>query len=359
VSIANLPDDVDFYVGFTSGTTGMPKGFRRSHGSWLASFAGLHAEFAIGPADRVMALGPFSQSTAVFALAHAVHCGAAFIVPNSFQPGSAARRARNLGATVIYGTPHHLQLMAEAVEAGAAEPMPRVRLLLSGGGAWNDDDADELARAFPDALVCGFYGASELSFVTLARADELLPAGSVGRAFPGVEITVRDAGGGVLPLGQRGYVCASSAQAFSGYAVGKGRLLRAGTALSVGDVGWLDKEGFLYLCGRLDRMLVINGRNVHPEDVEAALMACTGVDEALVFGVDRNGSMRLVALLSASADADLHASALLAHLRTWLPAYLLPRQFALPEQWLRTVSGKTDIKALEAEWTAGRCRVLP
>ncbi|MDX6805651.1 class I adenylate-forming enzyme family protein [Terrihabitans rhizophilus] len=360
VRIANLSDDADFYIGFTSGTTGMPKGFRRSHGSWLASFAGLHAEFAIGPADRVMALGPFSQSTAVFALAHAVHCGAGSIIPDGFRPGAAARRAGALEATVIYGTPSHLHLMAQAVESGAAQPMPGVRLILFGGAPSLDKESGALARAFPNASMCGFYGAAELSFVALARSDEPVPHGSVGRAFPGVEITIRDGAGRPVPDGERGFVFAQSGQAFSGYALGQGRLLRAGAALSVGDVGWLDDAGFLHLAGRADRMLVIAGRNVHPEEVEQVLSACVGVAEAVVLGSPgQGGNIRLIALVSVTDGADLRSSQLFAELRAHLPAFMLPRQFAVPPHWPRSPSGKADILSLEALWASGECRVLP
>jgi long-chain acyl-CoA synthetase len=359
MAVEPCADDVDFYTGFTSGTTGLPKGFRRNHASWLASFAGLRSEFAIGPDDRVMALGPFSQSTAVFALAHAVHCGAGSINPDGFRPGAAARRAGALEATVIYGTPSHLHLMAQAVESGAAQPMSRVRLILFGGAPSLDKDGELLGRAFPNALMCGFYGAAELSFVTLARSDEAVPHGSVGRAFPGVEITIRDGAGRPVPDGERGFVFAQSGQAFSGYAIGQGRLLRAGAALSVGDVGWLDDAGFLHLAGRADRMLVIAGRNVHPEEVEQALLACAGVADAAVIGSQgREGNIRPIALVSGTDGADLHSSQLFAELRERLPAFMLPRQFAVPLHWPRTPSGKTDILSLEALWASGECRVL-
>jgi long-chain acyl-CoA synthetase len=345
------PDaDAIFYTGFTSGSTQLPKGFRRTHRSWLESFAGTQQEFEIGPTDCVYALGPLSHSMPLYALASAVHAGAKFIVARGFLARSALRTTALQRASVLYAVPAQLLLMMDAAEADRTV-CHGVRLILSSGSKWPHRLTARLKKVFPNALFAEFYGASELSFVTLARYDERVPKSSVGRAFPGVSVSVRDAKGKSCPVGRAGFVFAESAMVFSGYAGGEDDILRAGNALSVGDRGYLDKKGFLHLQGRADRLLISSGRNIQPEEVEAALELHSAVAASAVFGMDdtKRGA-RLVAMVQAKEGTDLSAADLTGHLKKILPAYKIPRRFATVKKWPQTRSGKTDFAKLQKMW---------
>jgi long-chain acyl-CoA synthetase len=195
----------------------------------------------------------------------------------------------------------------------------------------------------------------------VARDDENVPPGSVGRAFAGVELTIRDHRGHVLPPGEAGEVFVKSPFLFMGYACGEATPPReADGAVSVGDVGRLDPQGFLHLVGRASRMIITAGKNVHPEQVERVLEAHPAIAQAMVLGTDdaRRGE-RLVALVRFRDGASADTATLIAHARAALPLAGVPRRYALPPQWPTTSSGKSDFAALRRLWQAGVCVGLP
>jgi long-chain acyl-CoA synthetase len=347
-----------FYTGFTSGSTGLPKGFRRTHKSWLASFAGTQQEFEIGPTDCVFALGPLSHSMPLYALASAMHAGAKFVMSRGFQAHSALRTVSAQRATIIYAVPAQLLLMIEAAEADRAV-CHSVRLVLCSGSKWPGRLTPRLKKVFPKALFAEFYGASELSFVTLARSDERAPKKSVGRAFLGVSVSVRDAKGKNCPPGRAGLIFAESPLVFAGYADGDGDVVRAGNALSVGDRGFLDKNGFLHLEGRSDRLVIASGRNIQPEEVETVLGLHSSIASAAVFGAaDKKRSARLVALVRLKPDVQPRSADLFRHLKKILPAYKIPRRIGTVKKWPETRSGKTDFAKLQKMWEQGKYEAL-
>jgi long-chain acyl-CoA synthetase len=352
-------DDLPFYVGFTSGSTGTPKGYRRDHRSWLESFRGDAIEFGLGPGDVVLAPGALAHSLFLYAMVHGLHAGATVVLSRRFRPAAIPALVRAHDVTVLYGVPTHLRLIVAA--AARAHPLKSVRWVLSSGAKWFADALPDLRRLFPAARFAEFYGASELSFVTVAKDGERVPAGSVGRAFPGVAISIRDRAGRRLPPGRVGRVFVESPLVFSGYAVGgEDDLYRAGDAVSVGDRGRLDANGFLYLEGREKRMIVTSGKNIFPEEVERALESHAGVAAAAVLGLaDAKRGERMVALLRLRPKARARAAQLIAHLRRTLPLYKVPRVYAVVGAWPRTASGKSDFAALRRLWTVRAWERLP
>ncbi|MFC5069307.1 AMP-binding protein [Flaviflagellibacter deserti] len=347
-----------FYVGFTSGSTGVPKGFRRGHSSWTASFKGADAEFGIGPKDVVLAAGTLTHSLFLYAVASGLHAGATVVLTRGFWPG-AVRLIPAHGVSVIYAVPTQLDVMTDAAELAGLAPFGSVRWVLSSGAKFPESRLPKIRRSFPGARFAEFYGASELSFVALARDDEPVPSGSVGRAFPGVSISIRDRRGRRLPEGREGLVYVESPLVFLGYATGTGDLHRAGEEVSVGDRGYLDESGFLHLVGRDDRMTIVSGRNIHPEEIEGALERHPAVAAAGVISVpDERRGVRLIGLIHAEPGPKPSRAELTEHLLMKLPSNRVPKVFALVREWPRTRSGKTDIATLETLWRDGSCEVL-
>lgn len=344
-----------FYVGFTSGTTGMPKGFRRDQNSWLASFAGDASVFAIGPGDIVLAPGSMVHSNFVYAFLRALYEGARVVLCRNFLGSAAHRLILEQEVTVLYCVPTQLQLIMDAV----VEPASRVRLIYSSGAKFPAAQLGRVANHFPGAEFCEYYGASETSFVAMTRPGERTPPTAVGRPFPLVQVSIRDRDGLPVPDGSSGLIYVDSPLCFSGYATGEpAALLRAGSALSVGDVGVLDAEGFLHVVGRADRMVVSSGRNIHPEEIEAVLQASPAVAHAAVFGtVDAVRGERLTAVLQWRGEPAERRS-LAVELRRQLPAYKVPGVIGILPYWCLTETGKTDFRAVAELFEAGVCSIL-
>jgi long-chain acyl-CoA synthetase len=212
-----------------------------------------------------------------------------------------------------------------------------------------------LRRLFPNARFAEFYGASETSFMTVAKADEHGPEASVGRAFSGALVSIRDRAGRPLPAGKTGYVFVESPFLFMNYACGEtSDLLCHDGAMSVGDIGFLDPNGFLHLVGRASRKIVTSGKNVYPEEIERVLERHPAVAAAAVLGApDGSRGERLIALVHERADAVVTCAELIAHLRKALPLYKVPRVYASVPDWPLTRSGKADFDGLRQAWIAG------
>lgn len=122
----------------------------------------------------------------------------------------------------------------------------------------------------------------------------------------------------------------------------------------------LDERGFLRLVGRASRMIIVSGKNIHPEPIEQVLERHPAIANAAVMGIadDRRGE-RLVALVRPREGATPNRPALIAWARSALPLYKVPRRYAVPREWPITRSGKTDFQALADMWTAGAWEELP
>ena len=335
--------DAPFYVGFTSGSTGLPKGYRRSHRSWIESFEVSRIEFGLSEDDVIMAPGGLAASLHLYGVVHALHIGAEAVMMRRFHPRRAFALIAERGVTALYVTPTQLQLLLDAADGGVC---PSLRVLMVSGAKWQPETRAATARLFPNAKLAEFYGASELSFVTIGHASENVPPGSVGRAAYGVSLRIRDAGGRDLPAGAVGAIWVKSGMIFDDYACGGGEeIRREGEWMTVGDHGALDEAGFLTLHGREKRMLVTSGLNVYPEEVERVLTAMPGIHEAAVFGIpDPLRGTELIAVLRAGSTLD--DAALRTHCRAHLPAAKLPRRFLILDDWPRTAGGKADLSAL-------------
>lgn len=353
--------DALFYCGLTSGSTGAPRAYRRTHRSWLESFRADRLEFGIRADDVVLAPGSLTHSLFVYALAHGLHVGATVVMCTRFHPPDVLRLARHHRASVLYSVPSQAQLLADSARLRGEPPLGSLQWLLVTGAKWFSRDDPALRRLFPGARFVEFYGASETSFITLARDDERVPQGSVGRAFDGVRITIRDEAHRALATGKAGRVFIESGMLFHSYAGAMDDAIeRAGDAICVGDVGYLDDDGFLFLTGRAKRMIVTAGKNLYPEEVEAVLRRHPAIAEAAVIGVaDALRGERLVALVNLRAGALAPTRRdLIAFARTHLPLYKVPRRYARIAGWPYTHSAKSDFQALEDCLREGRVEEL-
>ncbi|WP_169546377.1 AMP-binding protein [Sneathiella aquimaris] len=334
-----------FYTGFTSGSTGLPKGFVRSEQSWLESFVCDNEEFGLSSFDVIAALGQFSHSLPLYAVIRGLYEGATSLFYSHFRPDRILQDLKKQEATVIYAVPTQLLALCDAAPDGFV--MSSVRLVLSSGEKCSDLLKRRLKKLFPQSQFAEFYGSSELSYITVAKETESPPAGSVGRAFGPVEIDILDDQGCPVKTGESGRIRVRSPFQFMGYA---GQKLDAPVdrGFFTGDAGYLDLQGFLYLTGRTDRMINAAGRNIFPEEIETALLRHSEISRAAVFGQkDAKRGHRIVAVLKLTEDR-LAVSSIRIFCQKYLAPYAVPHHFYLCENWPQTPSGKTDFQALHS-----------
>ena len=203
--------------------------------------------------------------------------------------------------------------------------------MLIGGGALDAATEAHARSLFPAAELLPFYGAAETSFITLG-----------GRPYPGVEIDIREADADGI-----GEVWVRSPYLFDGYASAPDPHRDARGFTTVGERGRLLPDGTLRLAGRADRAVRIAEQTVQPEEVEAALMALSGVAEAAVLPVPDPARGTVLTAAYVATDTTPPES-LLAEARTRLGPLATPRALTpiAAEDWPRRPSGKTDLAAL-------------
>lgn len=359
------PGDVDgdpsstFLIGLTSGTTSRPKMFYRSRRSWSLSLAQHESAFGLTAADVVLAPGPLSHGLTTYAAAEALTAGARFVFLQRFDPETALAMIEAEAVTRLTLVPAMLHDLC----ARASAPVPAVTTILSAGAKLSENLRRRAANLFPNAELLEYYGASELSFVTLTppatSRDGPVPPASIGKAFPGVTISIRDATGahelpdgsvGTLfvdsPLISEGYLGepeASGSQASGAQASG---FVRVGRWASVGDRAWRDAAGFLTLAGREGDVINCGGNSFYPAELEAVLVACPGIDAACVLGLpDRRLGQIAVAVLEADGVTRARVEA---HCARHLARYKIPRHFYRTAKLPRTESGKVAARAVLA-----------
>jgi len=332
--------DMPFLLGFTSGSSGKPKAFIRSHQTWAESFLLSAKELGTTSSKCVVAPGPLSHGLSLYAVIETLCAGGTAIIQSTFDPAEVISHTHARAATTLVVVPAMLDVLLDTY---ASNPMTSVSAIVTAGAKLPTALRQGAARAYPGADIIEYYGASELSFVTVAAGHEKPPAESVGRAFAGVEIEVRDESGRALPPGHTGIVWVRSkmiSSGYVGYTDGSG-FRQSGEWATVGDLGHLDAQGYLYLDGREGSAITSAGYTVYPSAIESALMSHPEVSEAVVVGLPhaRWGEVIAAAVIPVR-QSGLGVAALEEHCLQVLEPYACPRRWVLTEKFHRTTSGK-------------------
>jgi len=332
---------------FTSGTTGAPKAALRARGD--RRLAGVIADgFGFTAGRRFLAAGPLYHSGPWTCALMALARGGAVAVRPRFDAAEwlAFAGANHITSTFI--TPTQLRQLVVEVEAGAAAPASLTNLVVS-GEPFPPELKARAAAALGECLVeC--YGCTELGPLTAMPAAEFSrrPASS-GRPFAGVELAAFD-GETRLGPGQVGLLRARTPLAFDKYVIGEGEQPDAspGGWATVGDVGHVDEDGYVYLVGRADEMIISGGVNVFPPDVEAVVLEHPDIESCAVFGApdERWGQVVCAAIVSKRPVP-------LAELRTWLRGRIAddkrPQRVFGVAALATTPTGKVSRRLLRAE----------
>ncbi|MBY3205121.1 class I adenylate-forming enzyme family protein [Rhizobium laguerreae] len=357
----DLPVDADgiFLIGFTSGTTAEPKAYYRSRAPWRRSLDRGRVVFELEDAPSTMCPGALAHGLALYALVEALDAGGTFHSVRKWDPGVVARTLSSWHVERLVAVPTHI---AGIATARAGEPaLTSLRDVLTAGAKLDRNEVDSMRRLFPNARIREYYGASELGFMTvstLVGGEIDFPIERVGQAYPGVGISIRDPEENDVGTDVAGTIFVKSDLIADGYLWGDDghafRVTEAGA--TVGDLGELDADGMLRVIGRAGGMMISGGNNIYPAEVESALKACPGVEDAVVFGLpDAYFGQRIVAVVSGeTVDPKILAD----HCAQMLGKYKIPKQFYHIRSWPMTSSGKISRGQVEQAVISGDDLVL-
>jgi long-chain acyl-CoA synthetase len=289
----------------TSGTTGRPKGVWSGILSTHDAKALAREEqdlWGFTATDCHLVLSPLHHSAPLRFASGTLLAGGDIVVPGPFDPAQALRVIEEHRPTTTFCVPAHLQRLFAAVDE--QDPRPHLagfRLVAHAGAPCPDDVRRRAMAEFGPEVVWEFYGSTEGQFTACAATEWERHPGTVGRARAGRRMLAHD---GVLwcvvPEHARFTYWRAPEKTAAAW-----RQTDAGPAFTVGDLGRVDEDGYVYLEGRREDLIISGGVNVYPLEVEEALRAHPGVDEVAVFGVpDQRWGQRVCAAVVGSATAE-------------------------------------------------------
>ena len=326
---------------YTSGTTGHPKGAMLSHGNLLSNVNSCRQVLAAFDGDRFVVLLPMFHSfmLCVGVLLPLLVGGSLVLIKSLHQPKNILAEIIHRRATILPAVPQFFRTLAGA-QMPADLPL---RICVSGGAPLPGEILREFNEKVPVPLLEG-YGLSEASpVVSMNPLAGPWIAGSIGVPIPDVEMSVQDDDGKLLGTGETGEICVRGGNVMQGYwnqPEETAKSIRAGWLLT-GDIGHCDANGYFYITDRKKDMLLVNGINVYPREVEEIIYQFPGVKEAAVIGVpDPRRGEQPVAFVSVNDGVTLDEKALQHFVREKLADYKVPKRVIVLPALPRNATGK-------------------
>lgn len=321
---------------FTSGTTGEPKAAVLRHENLTSYVMGTVEFLGSEESEATLVSVPPYHIAGVSGVLTNIYGGRRIVYLPAFEPEQWASVATREGVTHAMVVPTMLDRILDSVEEVEA-PLPTLRALSYGGGKMPEPVIERAMARLPHVDFVNAYGLTETSStIALLGAEDHRAAfasddpdarrrlRSVGKPLPGLEIEIRGEDGAVLGPGQSGEIHVRGPQVSGEYLDKK--VIDDEGWFATKDAGWLDDEGFLFVKGRLDDVIVRGGENISPGEIEECLRRHDAVADCAVLGLpNRQWGEKVAAAVVCSREVD--AAELASHVKSSL------RSTKTPEAW--------------------------
>jgi acyl-CoA synthetase (AMP-forming)/AMP-acid ligase II len=348
---------------YTSGTTGKPKGALRTAND-PALVAAMLLELNFFHADGVhLTTGPMYHSGPLAFATVAGHLGHKIVVMRRFDAEAWVRLVREHRVTNTFTAPTQLKRIVSLPDdtLAQADTSSMVTLIANAAPVPYSLKQEVIAK-LGDGFLYEVYGSTELGVdCVLKPEDQLGKPGSCGRPYGGIEVRIIDENGHEVPVGSPGELFLRTTMAMDGYHRSSERLSEPadgsgdGGWHSVGDIAYVDDEGYVYICDRKKDLIISGGVNIYPAEVEAVLHSHPDVLDVAVFGIPSDEWGEAVhAVVQPKADREIDLDDLRAHAAEHLGSYKRPRTYEVRAELPRTDSGKLLKRLLRDEHWEGR-----
>ena len=341
----------------TSGTTGSPKGAKRSGGG-PGELAAVLERTPWRAGETTVIAAPMFHAWGWSQLILSATLACTIVTQRRFDPEATLALVDRYRATGLCVVPAMLDRIME-LPAGvrSAYDCSSLRFVTASGSRMRPDVVTAFMDQFGD-VIYNNYNATEAGMIATATPADLRAApDTAGRPAEGTEIAILDADRRQLPVGEVGQIFVRNSTGFDGYTSGVAEDLHAGFMAS-GDLGYLDEAGQLFVVGRDDEMIVSGGENIYPIEVEQTLVSDPQVAEAAVIGVDdAQFGQRLAAFVVPEPGAEVTVDALRDRVRENLAGYKVPREIVILDALPRNITGKIvrgELRALVGGGEPGR-----
>jgi long-chain acyl-CoA synthetase len=333
---------------YTSGTTGRPKGVRRALPDMepepvleiIAQAVCSILDLESGDGVHLLT-GPQYHSAPCTHALMALHLGHSLVIASKFDAENTLALIQKHRVTNTFMVPTHFhRLLALPEDVRAAYDTSSLTQLIHAAAACPPNEKRRMIEWLGPVLH-EYYGSTESAIVVAVNSrDWLAHPGTVGHPVLGIDIKIFDDEGNELPPGEPGLIYASVADGFEYHRdPAKTERARRGAYFTPGDIGYLDEDGYLYLCDRRTDLIISGGVNIYPAEIEAALLEHPAVTDAVAFGVpDPEWGQKVVALIQPGAEVT--AKDLRAHCEGRLARFKHPRVIEFRDELPRNAAGK-------------------
>ena len=363
---AGGPEPVDIDTGslggsmaYTAGTTGKPKGALRTRIDPSIAMGWLSALDLADPDHVHLVAGPLYHS-APGAFAYLTQImGGTCVIMRKFDAEEALRTIEAHRCTSTFMAPILLKRVLDLPkEVRSRYDVSSVRVLVVGGAPCPNPVKEQAVAYFGPALY-EFYGSSELGINTVLRPEDVLrKPGSCGRAAAGIEIAILDDDGQPLPAGQPGELHVRRYMGMFDHYHKKPEATAEATRgewVTVGDVAYVDDDGFVYICDRKRDMVISGGVNIYPAEIEDVLHRHPDVADVAVFGVpDDEWGERVHAAVLPQPGRTVAPDELQRFAREHLADFKVPREVSFHDDFPRDSAGKLVKRLLREPYWEGR-----
>ena len=326
---------------YTSGTTGRPKGAMLSHGNLLHNVESCRLVLETVDQDRMAVLLPLFHSymLTVGIFLPLIVGGSLVLVKSLNQPRQILQELCARQATILPAIPPFYRMLA-----GSPVPLKLpFRICISGSAPLPGPVLKDFEAKYGIPLIEG-YGLSEASpVVSKNPIHGVRKPGSIGLPVPNVEVSAQDDSGKILGAGEAGEICVRGGNVMLGYwnqPEETARAFRNGWLLT-GDIGYRDADGYFYITDRKKDMLLVNGNNVYPREIEEVIYQFPGIKEVAVIGVpDARRGEQPVAFVAAAEGQTVDEKALFQFVRGKLADYKVPKRIVFMPALPRNATGK-------------------
>ena len=318
-------------------------------------------------ADVYLTTGPLYHSGPGGFAGIAAALGNTVIVQRKFDAEDWLRLVDKYKATSTFSAPTPIRMICNLPDGVKAKyDRSSMRVMIANAAPWSFALKKQYVADFPPGSLWEVYGSTELGVDTiLAPADQMRKPGSCGLPAPGVELALFDGGiqvkavdenGNTLPPNEPGELFFNTALAMEGYHATTEQLAEAGEGWkSVGDVGYVDDEGYVYISDRKKDMIISGGMNIYPAEIEGALEQHPQIFDVAVFGVpSEEWGESVHAVVVTQPPGALDEAGVIAYAREHLASYKIPRSVTFMDELPRTGSGKILKRELRAPFWAGQ-----
>lgn len=333
---------------FTSGSTGKPKGVMISHKNLIANTESITEYLKLNQDDRMLVVLPFYYCYGLSLLHTHLRVGGSVVLNNSFIfLGSIIKDLKVNNCTGFAGVPSHFQILLRKSDSFRNTAFPDLKYVTQAGGKLAPIFIDEFRESFPEIKFIVMYGQTEAT----ARLSYLPPdlyekkKGSMGKGIPGVELKVINEKGDKVEPGETGEVIAQGDNIMIGYFAdeeGTQNTLRNGW-LYTGDLGTVDKDGYIYLTARKKEIIKVRGKRISPKEIEAVILEITEVIDCSIEGIDdeiEGEMLKATVVIRKDASNIVTRESILQHCSRHLALYKVPHVYELKEELTISATGK-------------------